>query len=50
MPAEPAALTGALPARPRTTGFLVVLSVYLHRWLIPASAKATPGTRLAGEH
>lgn len=37
---------------PGSVTFLIVLFVYLHRWLTPASAsaKATPGTRLASEH
>ncbi len=37
---------------PGSVTFLIVLFVYVHRWLLPASAtaSATPATRLAGEH
>lgn len=37
---------------PGSVTFLIVLFVYVHRWLLPGSvsANATPATRLAGEH
>ncbi len=35
---------------PGSVTFLIVLFVYVHRWLLPASANAAPATRLAGEH
>ncbi len=35
---------------PGSITFLIVLYVYIHRWLSGAAPRSTPGPRLAGEH
>ena len=35
---------------PGSITFVIVLYVYIHRWLLPAAPSGTRGTRLAGEH